>query len=203
MVLDIPTTKEIAIACDPGHKSDRFGVLIGYIKAIRTAHGIEEHLFVGSVLDWAPSEKLKVEVDFRNVLECLQRFSRHWKVTKVVYDQWNSVFQIQQLQAEGIDAEKIPLKSEDWDALSTLMYTRKIHLLHPLVGGKSAERLIWELKNLQQKGDKVDHSLMSSSDLAVCLCRLAKVLVSPEHGEMRVMDARAMSSGRIIHFGRP
>lgn len=205
MVLDLPTTKHVAIACDPGHRHDSFGMVMGYVKAIRTARGIEEHLFVGSVLDWVPREKPRVEVDFRNVLQVLKKFANHWHVDKVVYDQWNSVLQIQELQAVGIDAEKIPLKKEDWDLLAALFYNKQIHLLHPKVGGRGAERLLWELKNLQLKENgRVDHSPMTSSDVAVCLARLAKVMVNPEYGMQRILDQQSrVFGGRVVSFRRP
>lgn len=204
MVLDVPTTQHISIGCDPGHRMDSFGMILAYVKPIRTARGIEEHLFVGAVLPWEPKEKPLIEVDFRNVLQCIYKFASHWVLDKVVYDQWQSVLQIQDLQASGIDAEKIPLKKEDWDMLAALFYNRQIHLLHPLVGGHGASRLIWELKNLQLKENgKVDHSPFSSSDLAVCLARLAKTLVSPDVGQQRALDQRSSMFGRVVHFGRP
>jgi len=204
MVLDVPTTQHISIGCDPGHRMDSFGMILAYVKPVRTARGIEEHMFVGAVLPWEPKEKPLIEVDFRNVLQCIYKFANHWVLDKVVYDQWQSVLQIQDLQASGIDAEKIPLKKEDWDMLAALFYNRQIHLLHPLVGGHGASRLIWELKNLQLKENgKVDHSPFSSSDLAVCLARLAKILVSPEVGQQRALDQRSSMFGRAVHFGRP
>jgi len=204
MILDVPTTKHIAIGCDPGHRMDSFGMILAYVRAVRTARGIEEHLFVGAVLPWEPKEKPLIEVDFRNVLQCIFKFSKHWVLDKVVYDQWQSVLQIQDLQAAGIDAEKIPLKKEDWDMLAALFYNRQIHLLHPLVGGHGANRLVWELKNLQIKeSGKVDHSPLSSSDLAVCLCRLAKVLVSADIGQNRALEQRSSSFGKAVSFRRP
>lgn len=205
MVLDVPTTSHIAIACDPGHRMDSFGMILAYVRPVRTARGIEEHLFVGSVLDWVPKEKPRIEVDFRNVLDCIYRFKKHWILDKVVYDQWQSVLQIQDLQASGVDAEKIPLKKEDWDMLAALFYNRQIHLLHPKIGGKSAERLAWELKNLQlDERGKVDHSPYSSSDVAVCLARLAKVLVSGDHlGSQRALEERSMGFGASVRFTRP
>jgi len=204
MVLDVPTTSHISIACDPGHKHDTFGMIIGYVKAVERGPNIEEHLFIGAVLAWEPKEKPLIEVNFRNVTETILKFDKHWFLDKVVFDQWQSILQIQDLQTAGIDAEKIPLKKEDWDLLQALFYTRQIHLLHPMIGGPAAEKVIWELKNLTLKDNgKVDHSAMTSSDLAVCIARIAKALVSPASTEVRAMEQRSFGFGRAVHMNRP
>jgi len=204
MVLDVPTTRHITIACDPGYRKDSFGMVLGYTKFTETQRGGEEHLYVGAVLVWEPREKPRIEVDFVNVLDCIRRFAKHWIVDKVYYDQWQSIFQIQQLRDEGIDTDRISLEPKDWDLLATLIYNQQIHLLSPDKGGKAAERLLWELKNLQIKDKgRVDHASYSSSDLAVCLARLAKALVSPQAGRKKTLDQRSAGIARTVHLRRP
>ena len=183
---------------------DSFGLIVGYTKPVERGYTIEEHLYIGAVLCWEPKEKPLIEVDFRNVSECILKFDKHWFLDKVVFDQWQSVLQIQDLQTAGIAAEKIPLKKEDWDMLAALFYNRQIHLLHSSIGGKAAERLVWELKNLQLKENgKVDHSAMSSSDLAVCVARIAKILVNPDSTIVSAMEQRSFGFGAAVHLNRP
>lgn len=201
---DIAQTKRIVIACDPGHRKDSFGMILAYTKKLRTFRGFEDHIYVGASFAWEPTQKPRYEVDFTNVLDVIKEFCKHWQVDKVVYDQWQSVLFIQHLQSSGIDAEKLSLKDEDWDHLAGLFYNQQIHLLDPKNGGPGAKRLAWELKNLGVKDNgKVDHSATSSSDIAVCLARAAKVLLGPDVQQARVMDDRTSMIGKAIHFGRP
>lgn len=203
LMKDITTTKNIVIACDPGHRLDSFGMILAYTKAIRTVHGIEEHLFIGSALAWNPTQKPKREVDHINTIRCIMEFAKHWNVQKVVYDQWNSIIAIQDLQGKGIDAEKIPLVENDWNVLRVLFHSKQIHLLTEETGGADAKKLIVELKHLglNDRG-RVDHPPGGSSDLAVCLCRAAKVLLGPDVGKVRAWETRARYLGRTISFRR-
>ena len=201
---DIVTTKHIVIACDPGYRKDSFGMVVAYLKPIRTARGIEEHMFVGAAEAWEPSKNPRLEVDFRNVILTIKELAKWWIVDKVTYDQWSSPPQIQDLMSKGIDAERISLKKEDWEALATLFYNRQIHLLHPKIGGAGAEKLIWELKNLELKDNgQVDHASFSSSDLAVCLARATKTLLGPEETKRRVSESRGGGFGITVPFRRP
>jgi hypothetical protein len=201
---DIKTTKHIVVACDPGYRKDSFGLVIAYLKAIRTVRGIEEHMFVGAAEAWVPTQKPRKEVDFGNVLTVIHELAGWWLVDKVVYDQWSSPPQIQDLMMAGIDAEKIPLKKEDWDNLYGLIWNKQIHLLHPKIGGFGAKLLLWELKNLEIKDNgKVDHSIHSSSDIAVCLARAAKTLMGADQTARRVVEARAEKIGQTVRFRRP
>jgi len=201
---DIETTKHIVIACDPGQRKDAFGMIVAYLKPIRTVRGIEEHMFIGAAEAWIPTQKPRREVDFANVLKTIKELSEWWLLDKVVYDQWSSAPHIQDLMMAGIDAEKIPLKKEDWDSLYALLYNKQVHLLHPKIGGDGAKQLIWELKNLELKENgKVDHSSTTSSDIAVCLARAAKVLMGEDRTAKRVAEARASHIGQIVSFKRP
>ena len=201
---DLMATKRIVISCDPGHRHDSFGMILAYIKPIRTVHGVQDHMFIGYAMAWEPTLNPRREVDFKNVLDLIKEFAAHWIVTKVVYDQWQSIFQIQDLKAAGIDAERISLKKEDWDSLASLFYNHQIHLLHDKIGGKGSERLVFELKNLQlTPAGKVDHQVNTTSDIAVCLARAAKILMGPEAEQQKIWDIRAKHLGRAVHFGRP
>lgn len=202
--LDYRTTKTVTVACDPGHVRDSFGMVMGYLAPVRTARGIENHLFVGMVAAWEPTQRPKREVDFASVLKVLKAFNDHWKLRKLVFDQWNSVLMVQDLQAAGIDAAKLSLKPEDWSVLRSLIYNKQVHLLSEARGGKSAKRLVWELKNLQMSDSgKVDHSEYSSSDLAVCLARLSKSLLGEEAVQSDLFQQRSCQIGSVRHFRRP
>lgn len=202
---DLLTTKHLVISCDPGHRKDSFGMILAYLRTVRTATaGYEPHMFVGYAMAWEPSTNPRKEVNFRNVIELIKEFDDHWILDAVVYDQWQSIPLIQELQENSINAMRTDLKQDDWDLLAALFYNKQIHMLHPKVGGKGAERLIWELKNLQIKPNfKVDHSPTTSSDIAVCLARAAKILLSEEASKHRAMDAFSRKIGRTISFKRP
>lgn len=201
---DIVTTKHLVVSCDPGHRKDSFGMILAYLRPVRTASGIQLHMFVGYATAWEPSANPRREVNFKNVLDVIKEFDKHWILDQVVYDQWQSVLQIQDLQAAGINAERISLTKDDWDTLAALFYNQQIHLLHPKIGGKGSQRLIQELKDLQlTPGGKVDHQPHTTSDVAVCLARAAKILLGPEAGQQRIWSDRAQSFGRTVHFGRP
>lgn len=201
---DFVQTKHIVIACDPGLTRDSFGMLLCYLKPVRTVFGVEEHMFVGANLAWVPTLKPKREVDFANVLECIQEMAKHWIVDKVIYDQWNSVVHIQELMAKGIEAEKVRLVDEDWDHLAGLVYNHQIHFLSEAAGGSMAKRLIWELHHLGRKENgKIDHGPTTSSDLAVCLARAAKILLGEETGRLRAWDKYSKGFGKVVSFKRP
>jgi hypothetical protein len=204
---DLETTKHIVISCDPGHRRDSFGMILAYLKMVATPASPrtgEPHMFVGHAMAWEPTQKPRREVSFRNVVDLIKEFDKHWVVDRVIYDQWQSVPLIQELQASSIAAMRSDLKQDDWDLLAALFYNRQIHLLHPSVGGKGSERLIWELKNLQIKANfRVDHSPTTSSDIAVCLARAAKALLSEEATQHRVMDAASRMIGKTVSFHRP
>lgn len=202
--MDYRTTTTVTLACDPGHLQDSFGMVMGYLAPVRTARGIENHLFLGMVAAWEPSKRPKREVDFKSVLEVIKTFKKHWELRKVVYDQWQSVLMIQDLVGCGVDAEKIGLRPEDWEVLRSLIYNHQVHLLPEAKGGKAAKRLIWELKNLQMNDSgKVDHSEFSSSDIAVCLARLAKSLLGEEANKQDLFQHRARKIGSVRRFRRP
>jgi hypothetical protein len=202
---DLKTTKHLTISCDPGHRKDSFGMVLAYLQLVRTpASGVEPHMFVGYAMAWEPTQNPRREVNFRNVLDLIREFDKHWLLDNVIYDQWQSVPLIQELQANSIRAMRTDLKQDDWDLLAALFYNKQIHLLHPKVGGKGSDRLIWELKNLQIKPNfRVDHSPTTSSDIAVCLARAAKALLSEEATQHRVMDTATRSVGRTVSFRRP
>jgi hypothetical protein len=202
---DLKTTKHLTISCDPGHRKDSFGMVLAYLQLVRTpASGVEPHMFVGYSMAWEPTQNPRREVNFRNVIDLIKEFGKHWVLDQVVYDQWQSVPLIQELQAHSIHALRTDLKQDDWDLLAALFYNKQIHLLHPKVGGKGSDRLIWELKNLQIKPNfRVDHSPTTSSDIAVCLARAAKALLSEEATQHRVMDTATRSVGRTVSFRRP
>jgi hypothetical protein len=201
---DVTQTKHIVVSCDPGLTRDSFGMLLCYLKPVRTPFGIEEHMFIGANLAWVPTHKPKRDVDFANVLTCIEEMAKHWLVDKVIYDQWNSVVHIQELTAKGLDAEKIRLKDEDWDHLAGLIYNRQIHFLSEAKGGPMATRLLWELKHLGRKDNgKIDHGPTTSSDLAVCLARAARILLGEETGRIRALDKYAKGFGAVVSFRRP
>jgi hypothetical protein len=202
---DVMTTKHLVVSCDPGHRRDSFGMILAYLKLVRTPlAGKEPHMFVGYSMAWEPTQKPRREVNFRNVIDLIKEFDKHWILDNVIYDQWQSVPLIQDLQANNIRAMRTDLKQDDWDLLASLFFNKQIHLLHPKVGGKGSERLIWELKNLQIKSNyRVDHSPATSSDIAVCLARAAKGLLSEKATQHRVLDAATQNIGQTVRFHRP
>jgi len=200
------TTKNIVIACDPGHLRDSFGMIVAYIKPVQTPNNdIEYHMFVGQSLAWVPQSNPRREVDFRNVIDVIKKLANFWHVDYVAYDQWQSTPLIQDLRSNNIRSGKESLTKDDWDSLATLFYTKQIHLLHPK-HGYGAERLIFELKNLQLKGgNRIDHSPTSSSDIAVCLARAAKILLGATSSRKIpyiMQESHNPFHGQVIRFRR-
>lgn len=197
----ITRVPSIVIACDPGRARDSFGIVIAYMQTEFKPGGEEFHVYVGYADAWEPTVNPRREVNFRNVIEFIKEINQHWSIEMVVYDQWQSTPLIQELHENNIPAKRETLRKEDWDTLATLFYTKQIHL--PARGHK-AERLVWELKNLQIRGNgNVDHSPSTSSDIAVCLARAVKVLLSQQATSRRMMQAASQHIGRTIRFRRP
>jgi hypothetical protein len=197
---DLMATQSVVIACDPGSKTDNFGVVLAYLKKVRTPNGIEDHVMIGGVLNWAPEKRPPREVDFMNVTDVLLECTEHWDVPAVVFDQWQSISAIRTLLENGVRAEKMTLKPEDWVRLATLVYQKHIHFL---ANTPAAKKLIWELKNMiLLPNGKVDHSPMTSSDLAVCVARACKALVGAD-AMVRLHLDEASHGGQAIRFRRP
>lgn len=197
----ISPVPSIVIACDPGRSRDSFGMVIAYMQQENKPGSSESHVYVGYADAWEPTLKPRREVDFRNVIKLIREISHHWTIEMVVYDQWQSTPLIQELHEAGIPACQKKLNKEDWDTLVTVIYTKHIHIP---AQGYGAERLVWELKNLQLRSSgMIDHAPSTSSDIAVCLARAVKVLLSQEATQRRLMTIASQHIGRTVRFRRP
>jgi hypothetical protein len=85
---------------------------------------------------------------------------------------------------------------------AALVYNHQIHFLTQATGGPPAAKVIAEMKNMESRNGRVDHSARTSSDLVVCVARAVKLLARPDMLITKSLDNRAAKLGKVIHFRR-
>lgn len=164
------------IHCDPGLMSDSFVLAMGH-----TAEGEEKEVKVNEeviilpkvqidlILVWKPQDNKPV--DILNVKDAIILLSTKFNIKKVTFDKWNSATTIQELIANGIEAEDMSFSRgqqvEMYRNLRALVYNN-------LIKWPTNEVLCEELAKLQLiNGNKVDHPPEGSKDIADAICGVA------------------------------
>lgn len=176
---------EYVIHCDAGEKKDSFCLAIGHKEGPKC--------FIDGIIECRPVPQIKGRVSYDvhfpsmiNLILSLQM--RGIAIKLVTYDRWNSVDQIQQLIAAKIPAYGKNLNRDDhMKVLQALKdQTLRLPALEPKVFDPKLDRnvpcnkVVYELKHLEDDGISVDHSRTSTNDIAQCLVGVYRGLMYPE-----------------------
>lgn len=164
------------ICCDQGEVKDSFVVSMGHgeevtFKGINAAGKEIEETRYKAVIDlieiWKPDKEQRITVSFANVEEIIKTLTKSFYVSKVVYDQWQSVESIQRLFSQGVYTQKMGASLEMYDILKILIYSGMIEF-------PKNDDLVTELRQLNLvRGSKIDHPVSGSKDIADAVCRVA------------------------------
>lgn len=144
--------KRYIICCDQGEVKDSFVVAMGHgeevLVDVPNSSGIMEKskrykIIIDLVEEWKPNKLDRITVSFQNVEESIRILGQNFLVTKVLFDQWNSVESIQRLFSEGLYTERIGATMEMYETLKLLLYSGMVEL-------PNNQKLISELRQLNR-----------------------------------------------------
>jgi len=201
MVLDKCRTDRVIprwIHCDPGYRSDSFGIVIGHLEG-KLPH---YHVVYDACIEFRPLRPPRGvvapvrEVHFPSTLKFLQDLRKHINIAQITYDHWNSVYLIQQLRAAGLKVDEHNINVDDYDRFAADAIGRRIELpaperpqYDPALRDAPATKAYYELRQLERANEKrVDHPRGGSSDLAICFVgvhRLATQDIFEDAKDMR------------------
>ena len=140
------------------------------------------------VTRWKPDPEKGITVDLINVEEFITTLSKHFHISGVWFDQWNSALLSQRLVASGLFSDIYKLTFQDYKNLKDRLYQGSIRLL-------PCDPQVSEIKRLiLLRGGKVDHPISGGKDFCDTVCGALKILLdgggmstivpSPLGGEM-------------------
>ena len=174
------------VHCDPGESKDSFGICIGHSEWEPLTHDLI--VILDAVIEIRPyiqnteGDPIRHTVHFESVYEVLLELCKRLHVVKGSYDQWQSVTHIQRLRHHGYDFQKVELEYSDWTNLVDLANNRRLSV--PKMERDDLDRddrrspitkLVYELKAMEDLGNKADHPADGSSDLAVCAAGVSRL----------------------------
>lgn len=119
---------------------------------------------------WEPNEAEKLMVSFPNIKDIIVELKEKLNITKVYFDQWQSVMMVQELSAAGIQADVYHLDFDDYKNFKEKLYLDQVKLQNDMT-------LVQELKKLKiLKGNRVDHPKTGSKDRADTVVGAIRVL---------------------------
>jgi len=171
--------KRYVICCDQGEVKDSFVVAMGHgedvvIDSINSAGVLERtkryKIIIDLVEEWKPNKADRITVSFQNVEEAIRVLGQQFYVTRVLFDQWNSVESIQRLFSEGLYTERIGATMEMYETLKLLIYSGMVEL-------PENQKLISELRQLNRirtgsGREKTEHPSSGGKDLADAVVRV-------------------------------
>ena len=137
---------------------------------------------------WKPDPEKSVIVDLTNVEEFITTLSKHFHISGVWFDQWNSALLSQRLTASGLFSDIYKLTFQDYKNFKDRIYQGNIRLL-------PCDPQVTEIKRLiLLRGGKVDHPISGGKDYVDTVVGSLKILLdgggmstivpSPLGGEM-------------------
>lgn len=141
------TDIEYLVTIDLGLRSDSAALSIFHTESTNEGLKAVQDLMIG----WIPNQEKGLEVSMNDVKEFLVEISKHIKINKVLFDQWNSALLIEQLNELKIPSEEYRLSFADYKHAKEMLYERRV-ILQP------NERMLNEFKGLiLTKANKVHH----------------------------------------------
>jgi hypothetical protein len=195
---------DYVIHCDPGHKGDSFGLAIG--------HREGEKVLIDGAIECRPIPKNNRqgldprEVYFPAMTDLILDLSKKLSIRYVSYDRWNSTEQIQRLRKGKILAFQKNINREDHMRFLSTMVNRSIgfpnrenEFLDPSIArSMPCSKALWELKKLNDNGQKVDHPVGGSSDMVQCYVGVHRLLLHAEE----VITPQEMQKAQRNRMGR-
>lgn len=171
--------KRYIICCDQGEVKDSFVVAMGHgeelvIDSPNSAGVVEKikryKIIIDLVEEWRPNKADRITVSFQNVEDTIRSLGQQFYVTRVLFDQWNSVESIQRLFSEGLYTEKIGATIEMYETLKLLIYSGMVEL-------PNDQQLISELRQLNRirtggGREKIEHPPSGKKDSADAVVRV-------------------------------
>ena len=164
-------------AGDPSFKNDAFGIAIGHLENNQPFIDI---LF--RVMPRMREDRKRTEIDASLIKQFYLQVQKQCWLVKVVFDTWNYPEAVQAIQAQGIEVEQNVVAFGEYEQLK-----EKINLVHtswpeyyveiPGIGEVLMPN--WELRQLERKGNKVDHPPNASKDVSDAVANTVDLMIDP------------------------
>lgn len=202
------------IAGDAGKTKDTFALVGG--KKIRVGDGF---IFtMGFAMHILPNKSQKRYVDFTCILDILDIICKRVRVSKILFDHWNSESIMQEGRKKGLPIEQFAMSSVRVDDFFKFRNDLPLGLIKclPRTSNEDSDpklmdsqsRFYWEMKRMQRSKDlkRVDHSKNSTSDIVECVvnCYRMATILSERKGQMFEQNADAWGSpaNNIVRMSR-
>ena len=206
---------EYVIHCDAGQKQDSFCLAMGHLN--------EDVVVIDGAVECRPIHKNNKqgldprEVYFPAMTDIILKLSRTLSIRYVSYDRWNSTEQIHKLRTRKILAFQKNLSRDDHVRFVNSMAASKLSFparendfIDPTIArNMPCSKALWELKRLNDDGQKVDHPTGGSSDMIQCYIGVHRLLLHPEEVisipelrkeqmKQRIRGSRRRKIGKVI-----
>jgi hypothetical protein len=125
------------------------------------------------------------EVSFSEVREFLWMLSRsrQFNFKRITFDGWNSLDSLATLRSLGFQCDISGADLGCYETMKTMIYDGRLNMYRN-------EVLMYELKRLELKGNRVEHALLSTKDEADCVARVCymvteKIAQQLEEGKLK------------------
>jgi hypothetical protein len=206
---------EYVIHCDAGQRQDSFCLALGHLD--------DDVVVIDGAVECRPIHKNNKqglsprEVYFPAMTDIILKLARTLSIRFVSYDRWNSTEQIHKLRTGRILAFQKNLSRDDHIRFVNSMAASKIsfparenEFIDPSIArNMPCAKALWELKRLNDDGQKVDHPPGGSSDMIQCYVGVHRLLLHPEEvisvpelkkeqRKQRIRGSRRRKIGQVI-----
>lgn len=159
---------EYLVTIDLGLRSDSAALSIFHTESTETGLKAIQDLMTG----WIPDPEKHLEVSMDDIKEFLKEISKHIRINKVLFDQWNSALLIEQLNKLNIPSEEYRLNFADYKHAKEMLYAGRVSL-------QPNERLQEEFRRLiLTRSKRVDHPSDFHNDFCDTVVGAIKVLLT-------------------------
>lgn len=185
---------------DPGLKQDAFALcLVHTLPEWKTVVGEQGEMQIQRiecdfVLTWEP--RYKKHVDLLNVEDTIMLLAKHYNVTRVTFDRWNSAQSIQRLVSYGIDAEDMSFSNPQQYAMYRYL---RLCFYNGMIRIPDDRNLQNELKFLRDNNGKLEHDI-HGKDRADALAAAVWNAAGKEYSRVKMLVRETLHGKR---FGGP
>lgn len=159
---------EYLVTIDLGLRSDSAALSIFHTESTDTGLKAIQDLMTG----WIPDPEKHLEVSMDDIKEFITEVSKHIRINKVLFDQWNSALLIEQLNKLNIPSEEYRLNFSDYKHAKEMLYAGRVSL-------QPNERLQEEFRRLIiTRSKRVDHPSDFHNDFCDTVVGAIKVLLT-------------------------
>lgn len=202
---------DYCIHCDPGQNRDSFCLAIGHKDGdLYIVDGCLElkPISVGNRLGLPPREAY-----FPCILDLILELHKKLSIVVVTYDKWNSTDQIQRLRDNKILAVQKNMTRDDYIAALNSLKSGNFRFPSLEVNPEKTmnfdamrnvpcARAVYELRRLNDTGQKVDHPKGGHNDMIECCVGLHRLLHSPETIITKKEIGKNLQRQSVYSFGR-